>query len=53
MDEAYCHNCKKNVQLKWDASVEIVKVDTVLVNVVGHCPICGLTIRNVKEWLNG
>ncbi len=53
MDEACCHNCKKDVQLEWNASIEIVKVDMVLVDVVGYCPVCGLTIRRIKGWLYG
>jgi hypothetical protein len=53
MGEAYCHNCKKDVQLKWNASVEMVELDMVLVDIVGYCPTCRLTIRRIKEWLHG
>ena len=53
MGEAYCHGCEKDVQLKWNASVEMVELDLVLIDVVGYCPKCGLTIRHIKEWLDG
>lgn len=53
MNEAYCHNCKKNVVPVWDARVLKVKAEVVLVDIAGRCPICMDRIRHIQEWLDG
>ena len=53
MDEAYCYQCKKNVVLVWDAQIEKVEPESVLVSISGRCPICLDRIRHIKEQLDG